>query len=143
MITDTTLPVFSSQQVKASCLAMLAVARAHGIHSAERELIEGFWTQATPGLGSFDDATAETFSPELFVEAGHKQLLLDLCLACAFADGHYSQEEKDVITGIAARLGLSGQALQERTAEVRVAFLSNLAHLPDAQSVAALAKNLE
>jgi tellurite resistance protein len=70
-------------------------------------------------------------------------LVLDLCLACAFADGHYSQEEKQIVAQIAGRLGLDEGILSERTAEVRVAFLSSLSHLPDAQSVAALAKNLE
>ncbi|MDN3575648.1 TerB family tellurite resistance protein [Chitinimonas viridis] len=143
MFIDQTLPAFSAEQVKSSCLAMLQVARSHGLHPAESSLISGFWQQAEPALGVFDANTTEAFAAGLFASAGHKQLVLDLCLACAFADGHYSAEEKVAIAAIAAQLGLPEAVVQERTAEVRVAFLSSLAHLPDAQSVAALAKGLE
>ena len=70
-------------------------------------------------------------------------VVLDLCLACAVADGRYSDNEKQVISKIAAQFGFSDEALAARVAEVRAQFLGSLAHLPDPQSVAALAKDLE
>lgn len=142
MLNEVASVEFSIQQIKASCIAMLAVARAHGITPAELELIRAFWTQADGQLGVLDESTTAAFSPELFGEEAHKLLLLDMCLACAFADGKFSGEEKAVIAGFAAKLGVSEQALSERTAEVRASFLGALSHLPDASSVAALAKNL-
>lgn len=142
MFADTTLSAFSAEQIKSACFAMLEVARAHGISAAEHALIQTFWQQAEPALGAFDAHSQERCATALFVDAGQQQLLLDLCLACAFADGHYSSEEKAVIADLAARLGLAESVLAERTAEVRSAFLGALAHLPDAASVAALGKQL-
>lgn len=143
MFTDTNLDAFSPRQVKASCIAMLTVARANGIAPAELDLIRAFWSQTDGLFGELDETTTETFESETFVLNGQKQILLDMCLACAFADGKYSSEEKAVIAEIAAKLDVSAEVLAERTADVRAGFLGSLSHLPDAQSVAALAKNLE
>lgn len=143
MFADTNLEAFSPQQIKASCIAMLAVARANGVAPAELDLIRAFWNQTDRVFGELDEATSERFASEVFVQHEQKLILLDMCLACAFADGKYSTEEKAVIAEIAAELGVSQLVVAERTAEVRASFLGSLSHLPDAQSVAALAKDLE
>lgn len=142
MLENMALVEFTPKQIEASCIAMLTVARAHGITPAELELIRAFWSQADQQLGALDESTSAVFSPSLFVGESHKLLLLDMCLACAFADGKYSDEEKTILGDIAANIGLSAQVLSKRTAEVRADFLGALSHLPDVSSVAALAKNL-
>lgn len=144
MFTDNHLSPLSTAQIKSACLAMLEVAHAGGeLHPAELSLIRSFWESAEPALPAFDANNTEAFSPALFTEQSHKLLLLDLCVACAFADGNYSSEEKQVTASVAEQLGLSAQVLAERTADVRASFLGSLSHLPDAQSVAALAQHLE
>ena len=134
---------FSPEQIKAACAAMLEVARADGITPSEAELIGEFWASGGSLLGKFDSRLNEVFSAELFPNAAQQTMVIDLCLACAFADGRYGDNEKQVIGRIAAQLGFSNDALGVRVAEVRAQFLGSLAHLPDPQSVAALAKDLE
>lgn len=133
---------FTPEQVKAACAAMLDVARADGITPSEAALIGEFWTSGGVSLGNYDSAMNAPFQAELFADSAHKVMVVDLCLACAFADGRYGDNEKQVIGRIAMQLGLPSDALTARVAEVRAQFLGSLAHLPDPQSVAALAKDL-
>ena len=143
MFTESSFPEFSAAQIKAAALAMLEVAKADGINPAEAELIREFWSPVEGELGPFDASTAESFDAKLFADGAQRLAVLDLCLACAFSDGKYGQQEKQTIASIASRLELSDADVQNRSAEVRAAFLGALAHLPDSSSVAALARNLE
>ena len=133
---------FTPEQIQAACAAMLEVARADGIAPSETALIGEFWTSAGDSLGKFDSAMNAPFRAGLFADTAQKVMIVDLCLACAFADGRYSDNEKQVVSGITTQLGLTNEFLIGRVAEVRAQFLGSLAHLPDPQSVAALAKDL-
>ena len=143
MFNDPGLIAFTAEQIRSCSMAMLEVAMANGIHPAELALIREFWSTAQPTLGELRPEAATPFNASLFADAPQRQTVLELSLACAFADGSYSDEEKPVIASIAQRLGFSAEALEECTANVRAAFLGGLSHLPDSQAVAALAKDLE
>jgi hypothetical protein len=132
----------TNEQIRSACLAMLSVARLQGLHDAEVALIAQFWA-AAPTLGAFDPAVTAEFDATQFTVESEKILLIDLCLACAFADGSYSPAEQKQLAKIANTLSVSPETLAERTDTVRLAFLGSLAHLPDSQSVAALSTTLE
>ena len=143
MLNDPTQITFSAEQIKSCSLAMLEVAKANGIDPAELALIRAFWNTATPPLGELEPESTTPFDATVFADQAHKHAVLEMSLACAFADGSYSDEEKDVISSIGSRLGLGAEIIEQCAANVRAAFLGGLAHLPDSHAVAALAKGLE
>lgn len=131
---------FSSAQVHAASLMMLEVARQNGIVPAELALIQAFHT--ADGLAALDPNTTEAWQPALFESEAHRLLALSLCLATAFADGTYSPEERAKITSLATQLGVDAATLDRVTTDVRDNFIGALAHLPDTEAVAALARQL-
>ncbi|WP_373973986.1 hypothetical protein NT239_10040 [Chitinibacter sp. SCUT-21] len=131
----------NAEQIRQACYAMLSVARLHGLHPAETALIAEFWSSA-PELGTFDPAQPAPFDPSHLPAPADRELVIDLCLACAFADGNYSAEEKAQLKHLADQLAVSEEVLTQRSDNIRQAFLGSLAHLPDSASVAALSKAL-
>ena len=130
--------------------AMLRVAHTDGIHPAEIALIRQFYEGGieTAGLPLFDDILADCaggsghIDAARFIENGNRELLMTLCILTAYADGHCSAQEQAVLQGLAADMGLEPARLEALQAVVKDQLLASLAHLPDAASVAAVAREL-
>jgi hypothetical protein len=60
----------------------------------------------------------------------------------AYADGELSQAEQAAIAQVSVHLALSEEHTAEILAQVKDTMLAQLAHLPDAASVAVVAKEL-
>lgn len=135
-------------QVKALVASMLAVAHVDGIHPEELALIRTFYEgSATTGAPAFDtliDSHGEAAT--LLAAAGGgadfaEQLVL-MCLMAGYADGHLSAGERSLVDQLAQGAGVPPAKVEELLQQVKDTLIGSLAHLPDAQSVADLAKTL-
>lgn len=138
----------SSGAVLATCQAMLKVAAVDDLLPAEIELIRNFYQGfGESGLPAFE-VLLEKAPGDLHIDRhalendAQKELLLALCVITGFADGALSAEELVTIQGIADDLGIPADKLSDAIAKVKDFMLSQLTHLPDAGSVAIVAKEL-
>ena len=135
-------------QVTALVAGMLAVAHVDGVQPAEEQLIRTFYEQsATPGMPKFDQV-GHTHAQvnQLLAAAGGgadfaEQLVL-MCFMTAYADGHMSDGERALVLNLAKQAGVADTRADELLQQVKDSLIGSLAHLPDAESVAALSKTL-
>lgn len=135
-------------QVTALVAAMLAVAHVDGVQPAEEQLIRTFYEQsATAGMPKFDQV-GHTHAQvnQLLAAAGGgadfaEQLVL-MCFMTAYADGHMSDGERALVLDLAKQAGVAEARAGELLQQVKDSLIGSLAHLPDAESVAALSKTL-
>jgi uncharacterized membrane protein YebE (DUF533 family) len=135
-------------QVNALVASMLAVAHVDGIHAHELALIRKFYEESA-GADAPPFSTVEGIhgqAAELLKAAGGgadfaEQLVL-MCLMAGYADGHLSEGERAVVDQLAHGAGVSAEKVEELLQQVKDTLIGSLAHLPDAQSVADLAKTL-
>jgi uncharacterized membrane protein YebE (DUF533 family) len=135
-------------QVNALVASMLAVAHVDGIHAQELALIRKFYEEsagaAAPPFSTVEGSHGQ--AAELLKAAGGgadfaEQLVL-MCLMAGYADGHLSEGERAVVDQLAQGAGVSAEKVEELLQQVKDTLIGSLAHLPDAQSVADLAKTL-
>lgn len=138
----------SAPQVLALTAAMLAVSHADGVHPAETELIQQFYEGSRDDtMPSFEDVQAThtqgvallkglPYDPE-FADA-----LVASCVMVGYADADLTENEKDVSRELAHAYGVSTEHFDKELQVVRDTLLGSLSSLPDAGSVAALAKEL-
>lgn len=138
----------TAAQVKALVASMLAVAHVDGVHPEELALIRSFYEEsAGAGAPAFDTvAGSHAQAAELLAAAGGgadfaEQLVL-MCLMAGYADGHLSEGERGLVDQLAHRAGVAPAKVEELLQQVKDTLIGALAHLPDAQSVADLAKTL-
>lgn len=135
-------------QVTALVAGMLAVAHVDGVQPAEEQLIRTFYEQsAAPGMPKFDQV-GHTHAQvnQLLAAAGGgadftEQLVL-MCFMTAYADGHMSDGERALVLDLAKQAGVAEARADELLQQVKDSLIGSLAHLPDAESVAALSKTL-
>jgi uncharacterized tellurite resistance protein B-like protein len=147
MLTETPL---SPAQIVAATRLMLGIAHVDGARTMEEEaLIRQFYDgsrTASADFLSFDALAAERGASSVvaadFPDAGHRDMILALCIMVAYADGDYSAAERTAVLAAAASLGASGERVEQILAQVKDYMLAQLAHLPDAASVAVVAKEL-
>lgn len=145
----TELPLAPAQLVAATRL-LLHVAHVDGARSAEEvALIRQFYDACRtagadfPAFESLDGGEgADAVSARDFPDAGHRDMLLALCLMVAYADGELSAAERTAIAKVARGFGLDDARVEQVLALVKDYMLAQLAHLPDAASVALVAKEL-
>lgn len=145
----TELPLTPAQVVAASRL-MLHVAHIDGAGTAEEvALIRQFYDacrSASADFPAFDTLDggwgAADVSRSEFPDSGHRDMLLALCVMVAYADGELSTPERAAVGRVAASLGLADERIEQILAQVKDYMLAQLAHLPDAASVAVVAKEL-
>jgi tellurite resistance protein len=123
--------------------AMLEVAQVDAGHVVEEiALIRAFYeADAEPGQIPFDSLLAASsqaapLAVDSFPQAEQRDLVIASCLMVAYADGQCSQAERTVITAIASRIGMDSTRFQSLDDIVQDYLLSQLANLPDAESVA-------
>lgn len=122
--------------------AMLEVAQVDAGHVAEEiALIRAFYeADAEPGQIPFDSLLAASsqaapLAADSFPQAEQRDLVISSCLMVAYADGQYSPAERTAIAAIAARIGMDSARFTMLDDIVQDHLLSQLANLPDAESV--------
>lgn len=137
---------FNATQTTVACRLLISIARADGMHPREEAMIRAFYEGGDDQVLDFDKILAQNDQTvgdvSMFELATHKEMLLSLCIMTAYADGRYSQTEANLIDDIARKLGIDTQRLDFILANVKDSMLASLAHLPDAGSVAKVAKEL-
>ncbi|MEK8034365.1 hypothetical protein AACH06_26355 [Ideonella sp. DXS29W] len=135
-------------QVSALAASMLAVAHVDGVQPAEEALIRKFYSEsAGAGLPAFEQiGHTHAQAGELLAAAGGdadfaEQLVL-MCFMTGYADGHLSDAEREFVLGLARQASVSEARAGELLQQVKDTLIGSLAHLPDAESVAALSKSL-
>lgn len=123
--------------------AMLEIAQVDAGHAAEEiALIRAFYeADAEPAQLPFEHLLTTLSQPaplaaDSFPEAGQRDLLISTCLMVAYADGQFSQAERAAIHTLAERIGMPPAQVTALDEIVQDYLLSQLANLPDAESVA-------
>lgn len=151
LLTDLRL---SRQQIIAATQAMLRIAHVDGARTAEEvALIRLFYA----GCNESDAATAADWpafdalvagSPAArlaaaeFPDRDGREMVLATCIMVAYADGELSAPELAALHALAADLGIDAERFEHLLALVKDHMLAQLAGLPDAGSVAAVAREL-
>ena len=135
-------------QVTALVANMLAVAHIDGVQPAEEALIRKFYSEsAAAGMPAFDlVGHTHAQAAQLLAAAGGgadfaEQLVL-MCFMTGYADGHLSDGERQFVLDVARQAGVAEARASELLQQVKDTLIGSLAHLPDAESVAALSKSL-
>ncbi len=138
----------SPTQVVAATRLLLAIAHVDEARTAEEvELIHRFYDACAAGEAGFPPfdslaAGAEGTAAGDFPDEAHRDMLLALCLMVAYADGELSTKERKAVTAAADRLRVSDARLGEILGQVKDHMLAQLSRLPDAGSVATVAREL-
>ena len=147
-MSDIPTDAMPTPQLMALVECMLSTAHIDGVHPQEVALIRKFYDeQRQPGMPAFDAVVAAAGQDTgLLVKVGGdtefaEQLLL-MCLMTGYADGRLSEAEHGHVLGIAQQLGVAAPRLGEMLIQVKDSLIASLAHLPEPESVAALAKTL-
>ncbi len=137
---------FTAPQMTALIHGMLSTARIDGLHPREESLIRAFYdAQREAGMPAYEAVAAGadvTMPAGLAADAGFAEQLVLMCLMAGYADGRLSQGEHDHVAAIARQLGTAADRLAELHQQVKDSLIGSLAHLPDPESVAALARTL-
>ncbi len=127
---------------------MLATAQIDGVQPRELTLLRSFYeTQWEAGMPSFELVLANAGRDAGLLAAvkGDAQFveqLVMMCLVTGYADGRLTEAERLHALGIAGQLGVGQAQFELLHQQVKDSLIGSLAHLPDAESVAALAKTL-
>ncbi len=144
MMTDTPL---TPAQISAAIRLMLHIAHVDGAKTAEEvALIRGFYDDcraAGTDLPAFETlAAGHDVAAADMADAGQRDLLVALCFMVAYADGELSDAERRAIGAVATRLEVGEVRGEAILAQVKDTMLASLSRLPDAESVAAVAREL-
>lgn len=145
----TELP-FTAAQVAAATRLMLRIAHVDGAGTAEEvALIRQFYAACHDAEGCFPEFESIAASRDEgavtatdFPDAGQREMIVALCLMVAYADGALSDAERTAVGLAADGLGIAPDRVEAILAQVKDHMLAQLARLPDAESVAAVAKEL-
>lgn len=145
----TELPLAPAQLVAATRL-LLHIAHVDGARSAEEvALIRQFYDASRTASADFPtfetvDAgqSAGKVSATDFPDAGHRDMIVALCVMVGYADGELSAAERAAVGQAAASLDLANERVEQILAQVKDYMLAQLSRLPDAASVAVVAKEL-
>lgn len=138
----------TAPQVLALTAAMLAVSHADGVHPSETQLIQQFYEgsreESMPTYAEVEGSHTQAVSllEKLEFNLEFADALVASCLMVGYADGDLTGNEQDTARGLARAYGISTENFDRELQVVRDTLLGSLASLPDAQSVAALAKEL-
>ena len=137
----------STTQVTQLTRAMLSVARIDGIQPAEAALIGQFYESSRSGdmpttaavlsdAGAFD-AGVLAGCPNAVAET-----VVLMCLMTGYADGRLSAEERALVQSFATALNVDAARFEALLGQVRDELIGALSHLPDAESVANVVREL-
>lgn len=137
----------STEQMQALVAAMLSVARIDGVHPAEEALIASFHQEHAGSPASDLSALLPLVEGEqplasLGADRDFAETLVRMCVMTGYADGHLSEPEWAHTQLLAKRIQVTTERAQEIRTEVKDLLVAALSHLPDAESVANVAKTL-
>ena len=139
----------SSTQLIQLTKAMLSVASVDDIQPAEAALIGQFYESSRrvdmPTTASFlADPVSRQFDAKDLTgsTAAFADTVVLMCLMTAHADGELSAAERSHVQSIATILGLDDARFNAHLEQVRDELVGALSHLPDAGSVAVVAREL-
>ena len=147
-MTDVPTNSLTQPQLMALVDCMLSTARIDDVHPQEVALIRTFYEeQRKPDMPTFDAVAAAAGKDTaqlagLGSDTAFAEQLVLMCLMTGYADGRLSDAEKQHVLGRAQQLGISAARVGELLIQVKDSLIASLAHLPDSESVAALAKTL-
>lgn len=138
-----------ADQTVAATQLLLRIAHVDGAKTAEEvALIRNFYDACRNGADDwpvFDSLGTETqnTSPAgAFRDAAQRDLVVATCLLVAYADGALIAEELAAVRVVATEIGMPAARVDELLALVKDYMLAQFARLPDAASVAAVAREL-
>lgn len=138
-----------ADQTVAATQLLLRIAHVDGRGSAEEvALIHQFYEACRNGAGDWPDfeslqTETQNITPAgAFREASQRDLVVATCLMVAYADGALIDKELAAVHAVAAEIGMAATRVDELLALVKDYMLAQLARLPDAGSVAAVAREL-
>ena len=138
----------SGDQVLALAASMLSTAHVDGVHPQEVALIRQFYEGAgVAGLPPFAEvegmgAKADALLKKVAGDPAFAEQLVLMCFATGYADGALSDAERTHVEKIGAGAGLGAPKIAELLEQVKDSLIGALSHLPDAESVAQLAREL-
>ena len=138
----------SGDQVLALAASMLSTAHVDGVHPQETALIRQFYDGAgVAGLPPFSAVEgmgpkADALLGKVAGDTAFAEQLVLMCFATAYADGALSDAERAHVEKIATAAGLAAPRTTELLEQVKDSLIGALSHLPDAESVAKLAREL-
>ena len=95
-----------------------------------------------PAFDSLQEAGPGSEFSCTFGAAAERDLVVATCLMVAYADGVLTPEELAAVRDVAEEIGMPSTRVDELLALVKDYILSQLANLPDAGSVAVVAREL-
>lgn len=142
----------SAAQVVAATRLVLHIARVDDAGTAEEVALLRQFYDACRAAGTGADFPAfdtikdgqgsDVISVRDFPDPGHRDMVIALCLMVAYADGELSASERAAVSKAANDLGLAADHVERILAQIKDFMLAHLSGLPDASSVAAVAKEL-
>ena len=137
----------SATQVIQLTQAMLSVALVDGIHPAEAALIGQFYESSrSADMPSTAAMLSGTPAFDARAMAGCPADVADtvvlMCLMTGYADGHLSAEERALVQSFATALSVDSARFEALLGQVRDELIGALSHLPDAESVAKVVREL-
>lgn len=138
-----------ADQTVAATQLLLRIAHVDGRGSAEEvALIHQFYEACRNGAGDWPDfeslqTETQNITPAgAFRETSQRDLVVATCLMVAYADGALVAEELAAVRAVATEIGMTATRTDELLAQVKDYMLAQLARLPDAGSVAVVAREL-
>jgi len=138
-----------ADQTVAATQLLLRVAHVDGARTAEevaliRQFYDGCRNGAPdwPAFDSLQSGTADSDAAGHFTEPAPRDVVVATCLMVAYADGALIDKELAAVHAVAAEIGMAATRVDELLALVKDYMLAQLARLPDAGSVAAVAREL-
>jgi len=129
--------------------AMYEVASCDGVHQTELVMIRGFYEaclEDAHGLTDFDQVVGEPWSGDLARDvldtAELRSVALRSCLLLAFADGHYSEAERDTVRRLAKDLAIDTPALAQLEEAVKGHLLRQISGIRDIEALREVYKEL-
>ena len=138
----------TKDQIITLVACMLSIANVDGLRPEELALIETFYAESGgQDLPPFTSFSAESLKEQqTALAAGNgdqfSERVILMCLMTGYADGSLSADELAHVNIIARSAGVSEERVAALQVQVKDSLLGSLAHLPDSESVAALARTL-
>lgn len=137
----------SATQVIQLTQAMLSVALVDGMHPAEAALIGQFYESSrSADMPTTSAMLSGTHAFDATVMAGCPEDVADtvvlMCLMTGHADGRLSDGERGLVQSFATALGVDAERFDALLGQVRDELIGALSHLPDAESVANVVREL-
>jgi tellurite resistance protein len=149
MATHDTSEALTLNQMQALLACVVSTAQVDGIQPQEVDLIDRFCGENAyqaplkdllAKAGDIEHTKAKLVAVK--DDAAFVEQVLLMSIMTAYADGHITDAELAHVNALGASVNISASKMAELRIQVRDTLLGSLSHLPDSESVAALAKSM-